>query len=988
MKRSSIRRSAAVGLSAIASIAATVASIAQASEPTAPSVVASSALSAPPTPASAATKLFDYRDITLDNGLRVVTLEDFSCPIVAVHLWYHVGSKDENPERQGFAHMFEHMMFQGTDRLGPTGHFDNVHRVGGDCNAYTSFDNTTYIQTVPANQLSMVMYLEAERMSFLRIDQKSFDTERKVVEEERRLGLNRPYGTLAEQILPVMFKTHPYQWSPIGKIPHLRAASVQDLRDFWTTYYVPNNATLVVVGAVKHEDAQAEAKKAFGWIPKGTDPQRVSVREPIPTKARSITIKEQNAPAPIVGIGFPGVPLGHKDSYAINVLTTILGEGESSRLYRELVADKQMAVFALSGAFSLENHGITGAAAVLSPLKGNTKKVMKAVEAQIEKIRNEPVTADELLKGKNQLLQQVVAQNLTVSSKASVLGQAAVLEGDISRVNRQFDDIRAVTIEDVQRVAKEYFAPERALKITVERNLLGTVFGSKKNPEEDAPITAKPEENSPPPGRPGAKRPEYVAATPPRGALLPFKASPEYQSATLENGLKVVCVPNHEVPYVTAQLGLLAGTWCEPKTGLANMALSMLTKGTTAKSEGELAKELDTYAISLSGSAGADSSSVTAGCVTDQIEHAVKLLGEVVLTPTFPAKEFEKMRTQARTGLAISTNEAAYVADREIRQRLYGAHPYAHTTTGELADVDALKADELAPWWTQFARPDMATLIFAGDIELPRAVELAKANFSTWKATGPKPTATLPEIPKPEQTRIYLVDRPGSVQSQIRMAKVGMTRQDPRYATASVVGSYFGGAFGSRLNETIRVKKGLTYGAGGGFRAQRFAGQFSINTFSKTASTAAAVQAAFEELDRLKNEPPSSEELDISKSNFLGGFAGQRETPQAVAGDVWLLETNGLDAEYFNRMVSGISSSTADQCTGLIQDMVDPSKMIVVVVGDARQLKADLEKIAPVTVVTPQDKVAEVKEEDKDKDKDDEKKDDEKKDEKPAAEKK
>ena len=226
MKRSSIRRSAAVGLSAIASIAATVASIAQASEPTAPSVVASPALSAPPTPASPATKLFDYRDITLDNGLRVITLEDFSCPIVAVHLWYHVGSKDENPERQGFAHMFEHMMFQGTDRLGPTGHFDNVHRVGGDCNAYTSFDNTTYIQTVPANQLSMVMYLEAERMSFLRIDQKSFDTERKVVEEERRLGLNRPYGTLAEQILPVMFKTHPYQWSPIGKIPHLRAASV------------------------------------------------------------------------------------------------------------------------------------------------------------------------------------------------------------------------------------------------------------------------------------------------------------------------------------------------------------------------------------------------------------------------------------------------------------------------------------------------------------------------------------------------------------------------------------------------------------------------------------------------------------------------------------------------------------------------------------------------------------------------------------------
>lgn len=966
MKRSSHRRSRAARiLFSLALIATATTALAHALTPTAPD--RAEPVAAPTARASDAdSKLFDYRDITLENGLRVVTLEDFSCPIVAVHLWYHVGSKDENPERQGFAHMFEHMMFQGTDRLGPTGHFDNVHRVGGDCNAYTNFDNTTYIQTVPANQLSMVMYLEAERMSFLRIDQKSFDTERKVVEEERRLGLNGPYGTLAEQILPAMFKQHPYRWSPIGKIPHLRASSVQDLRDFWTKYYVPNNATLVVVGAVKHEDAQAQAKKAFGWIPKGPDPDRVSVREPIPSKARSITIKEQNAPAPIVGIGFPGVPLGHKDSYPLSILTTILGGGESSRLYRELVADKQLAVYALSGAFSLENHGITGAAAVLSPIKGNTKRVMKALEAQIERIRTEPVTADELLKGKNQLLQQVVTQNLTVSSKASVLGQAAVLEGDITRVNRQFDDIRAVTIEDVQRVAKEYFAPERALKITVERNLLGTLLGGKKNPEEDSLITAAPEESSPPPGRPGVRRPDYIAATPPRGGLLPFKASPEFQTATLDNGLRVVCVPNHEVPYVTAQLGLLAGTWCEPKTGVASMTLSMLTKGTTAKSEGDLAKELDTYAISLSGGAGADSSSVTAACVTDQIDHAVKLLAEVVLTPTFPAKEFEKLRTQVRTGLAISTNEPAYVADRELRQRLYGSHPYARTTTGETADVDALKSDDLAPWWTQYARPDMATLIFAGDIELPLAVDLAKANFSAWKASSDKPAVALPEIPKPEQTRIYLVDRPGSVQSQIRMAKVGMTRKDPRYATASVVGSYFGGAFGSRLNETIRVKKGLTYGAGGGFRAQRFAGQFSINTFSKTASTAAALQAAFDEVDRLRNEPPSSDELDISKSSFLGGFAGERETPQAVAGDVWLLETNGLDAEYFNRIVSGISGSTSDQCTGLVQDMVDPSKMIVVVVGDARQLKADLEKIAPVTVVTPQDKAAEVENEDKD----------------------
>lgn len=904
-----------------------------------------------PSPAGA----FNYRDTTLDNGLRVITLEDFSCPVVAVHLWYHVGSKDENPERQGFAHMFEHMMFQGTDRLNNTGHFDNIHRVGGDCNAYTAFDQTVYVQTLPANQLDLALYLEAERMAFLRVDQRSFDTERKVVEEERRLGLNRPYGTVIEQVLPQLFKKHPYRWSPIGKIPHLRSAAVQELRDFWGRYYVPNNATLVIVGAVKHEDAQKQAKNSFGWIPRVADPARVTIKEPIPEKARSITIQEPNAPVPIVGIAFRGVPNGHKDEYALQILASTLGGGQSSRLYRELVAETQQAAFAAGISFSLEQDGILGFGAVLPPLGGDSKKVMKAVDSQIARVRAEGITEEELTKGKNQLLRNAVTQTLTVSSKATMLGQAAVLDGDLSRVNRQFDEIRAVTLEDLQRVATTYLAPERALKIAVERNLWGMLLGG-KNKEEDALITAKPEEAAPPPGRAGVRRPETWGAAPPIAGLLPFRATPQYKSATLDNGLKVIAVGNSEVPYVTVQLGLQAGSWAETKPGVANMALSLLTKGTEKKSEAELARELDTYAISLGGSAGTDSSSVTASCVTDQIERAVALLSEVVLTPTFPPKEFSKLRRQVRTGLALSTNEPAYIADRELRQRLYGEHPYSRTVTGEPNDVAALKASDIPPWWNTFARPDMATLIFAGDIDLDRAVALAKKGLGSWKAEGNKPEVTLAPIPARDGTQIYIVDRPGSVQSQIRAGQIGLTRRDPRFATASVVGGYFGGAFGSRLNETIRVKKGLTYGAGGGFRPQRFAGQFTVNTFSKTASTGAALEAVFQELDRLGSEPPSSEELDKTRSHYLGGFVGDRETPQQAAGDIWMLETNGLDDSFFDRMITGVTGTTADACTALIHEVVDPGKMVVVVVGDAGQIKQDLEKLGPVTVIAPETK--------------------------------
>src|SRR5579871_6005224 len=211
--------------------------------------------------------LFDYRETTLANGLRIITLADASCPIVAVHLWYHVGSKDERPERQGFAHMFEHMMFRGTDRLGPKDHFEYIRRCGGTCNAYTNFDQTVYVQTLPSNQLELALWLEAERMGFLKIDQTSVDTERKVVEEERRLGLNRPYGTVPEKLVRELFPGQAYGWLPIGKISHLRASAAQELRDFWLRYYVPNNATLIIVGDVQHDEAQRLAKRYFGWLP-------------------------------------------------------------------------------------------------------------------------------------------------------------------------------------------------------------------------------------------------------------------------------------------------------------------------------------------------------------------------------------------------------------------------------------------------------------------------------------------------------------------------------------------------------------------------------------------------------------------------------------------------------------------------------------------------------------------------------------------------
>ena len=895
---------------------------------------------------------FNYQRVELSNGLEVITLEDFSCPIVAVQVWYHVGSKNEQPDRQGFAHMFEHMMFRGTDRLGPTDFFSYIQRVGGMMNGHTGFDVTVYEERLPAKQLELALWLEAERMTFLKIDQESFDTERKVVEEELRMRQSEAYGTLYEKLLADIYKVCPYRWAPIGKIAHLRASSVQELRDFWTKYYVPSNATLIIVGAVKHEDAQRLAKRYFGWIPRYAKPVGVTVREPEQTEKRTVAPAIDNAPAPAAGVVYRTVPLKDNNSVVLDLLAEILGGGRSSRIYRELVAEKQLAVGAEAVSWSLEQDGIFGAGAVMPPTVTDSNSILSIIERHITRMRTEAVSERELRKAKNQMLRRLVTDNLQIESKAETLGIAAVECSDVSQVNRQLDDIRKVTAADIQRVANDYLTDRRALEVKVKRNLVGaasSALGIAK--EEDAPITAEPEKVSPKPGRGGLKRPENWPKEAPMAKVSIERVTPKYSSKKLENGLEVLVVPNHEVPFVSIQMGLLSGAWTENKPGTASMTMQMLVKGTSKHSEGELADELETYAISLSGSADMDTGTVNVGCLTEYVGRAMELLGEVILTPTFPEEEFVKLREQVLTSLAVSSAEPEYIADREFRLRLYDGHPYSRTATGEVEDVNALVIEDLKGWWGKFARPDTAVLIFSGDIGEEKAYELAEETFGSWKAAGERPDIKISSPAVTEKSHIYLVDRPGSTQSQIRVGQRGITRHDKGYFVSRVVSSYFGWGFDSRLNENIRVAKGLTYSVWGSYIANRFAGKFEVGTFSKTESTVEAVRAVIEEIKRLKNEGPSDEELEDNRSYILGNFVGSRETPQQIAGDLWLIESQNLSKDYIERLLAGIAKATRADCERLVRETIEPDKLVIVVVGEAEKLKEGLEKIALVTVV-------------------------------------
>ncbi len=897
--------------------------------------------------------VFDYRQTVLPNGLTVVTLEDFSCPIVTAQLWYHVGSKDEKPDRQGFAHMFEHMMFRGTDRLGPTDHSELIRRTGGTSNGYTSFDRTVYLETLPTNQLELALWLEVERMTFLKIDQESFDTERKVVCEERRINLNEPYGTAVEKLVAELFKVHPYRWLPIGNIAHLRATTAAELRDFWTRYYVPNNATLIIVGAVKHDEALRQSRRYFGWIPRYEPPAKVTVQEPLPKAKRSITIMEDNAPAPVVGLAWRSVSIRHKDTVPLDFLAEILGGGNSSRLYRELVAQKQLAVAARAYSYSLEQDGVFLAGAVLTPTGGEPNVVLNTIEAEIERLRTEPVSDMELTKARNQLMKGLVTDSLTVKRKARLLGQAAVEQADTSRVNRYLDEIRSVTAQDLLRVARTYLANEKTLEVTIPRKMLSDLAESKKA-EIEAPITAESEIESPSPGRGRLARPDNFPAKAPTAEIVALKLKPKHYTSTLANGLKVIVIPNHEVPFISIQLGFLSGAWTEAKPGTAAMTMQMLTKGTENYTEGQLAEELETYAIRLASEGQMDTCTITGSCLPEHLQRAMLLLGEVVLKPTLPEEEFLKLRKQVLTSLTIASQEPDYIADRQFRKCLYGEHPYARTARAEIEDVEALQLNELKDWWSRFARPDMAVLILAGDIEQTEAMAVAAKTLGQWKAEAEKPQTTLPELPTDSETHIYLVDRPGNVQSQIRIGQLGITRHHPDYFVSRLVSSYFGWAFGSRLNKTIRIAKGLTYSVWGSYIANRFAGRFEVNTFSKTESTAQAVKAALAEIERLKTKPPSREELEDNRSYILGSYVRQRETPQAIARDLWLIESQGLSDDYLDRLLEGVAGTEAKDCERLIENTLKTSKMAIVVVGDAEKLENELAEIAPVTVIREQ----------------------------------
>ncbi len=924
-----------------------------------PASQAASAPAASSVPASQPAALYNYRQATLPNGMAVITVEDFTCPIVSVQMWYHVGSKDERADRTGFAHMFEHMMFRGTQRVKDIDQL--ISSIGGECNAYTTYDTTNFVDVAPANQLELLLWLEAERMMFLKVDPPNFATERKVVEEELLMYSHEPYGRLEDKIVGHLFGQHPYRWPVVGRVSHLRAATVAELRQFWETYYVPNNATLVICGAVSHDKAMDLARKHMAWLPKGKDVPRVTAVEPLPRAPRTVAIRNVMAPSPLVGLIYRTVKEGHRDRVALDMLGVVLGLGDSGRLQAGLVRGKEVALQAKAFQESVEQDGAFVAGVMLPQCgdannpcpDGDPNSVLAELELQVARLRDEPVTPDELLKARSQMLKTMYEDAETATAKATTIAEAAILAGDASRVNTLAGEIETMTAQRLQEVARKYLDPNGVLRVIVQEDESGRFL--KDDAETAAPVAA--ESNTPLPPRNTGDRPAELGDRPPVAAALPPPPQVPCTRSTLPNGLRVVVAPNHRTPLVTVYLGIAAGSWTEgeSKPGMADFAMQMLTRSSLRGGTMEIAREQEKLGIHISSAADLDDSYVMATCTSPRLVRTVEMMSHMVLDPNIDAEEMDLFREAYIADVAAGEGTLEHVAHMELRRRIYGEHPYGHDVVGAEADIDAMKKHDVVQWWKKYLRLDLAVLVVAGDVDEKQAVELAQKAFGRWTAQGPRPKAELPPVAAVDKTRIYLIDRPQCSQSQIFVGCAGIARGDEGRFTAMLVSDYFGTNTCSRLFSHILSNKGLTYNIYGAYEPRRFGGEFSINTFSRTESTAEVLREILKEIDSLCSAPPGEDELARSRQYLLGSYATQHETPTAVAQDLWLIESQELGAGYAQKMFAAIAAADPKGCHDLVRRTIDPRKLVIVVAGNAAAIRKDLRKIAPVKMVQQDD---------------------------------
>ena len=894
-------------------------------------------------------KVTEFR---LKNGLRVILHEDHSTPIVGVNLWYHVGSKNEVPGKTGFAHLFEHMMFQGSKNYDDD-FFKPIQEAGGTLNGSTNPDRTNYFEIVPSNFLELALFMEADRMGGLLdvINETKLANQRDVVKNEKRQNYdNRPYGLIGAKINETLYPAnHPYHWLTIGSLEDLTAASMEDVKDFFRRYYTPRNASLAIAGDFNPAEARRLVEKHFGKIASGPPVTRPTVAQPVLTESKEIVMQDRVA-FPRLYLVWPTKPAYDKDEAATDTLANILGGGKSSRLYKTLVYDRQIAQDVSSNNAALEIAGRFQITATARPGK-TLEELESAINTEIEKIKKDGPTQDEVDRSYNATEAAFIFGIQTVQGKNDQLNQYATYVGKPSYFQQDLDRYRRVTPADVKRVANTYLINHRLKASVVPRG------------RERDTSAAPPAETAPPPTASsapaqGAKRStdesrKWKLPTPKADPRLTL---PQVQRHQLSNGLEVVVVEHHELPVVTMNLVVKSGSAADPqnRAGLASLTADLLDEGTKKRNSLEISNALTDIGARLGTSADWDSNSTSITTLTRHLDRALDIYADVITNPALDDDELKRARARRLSIVKQQRDDASAIASVVYASILYGRnHPYGHPAIGDEDSLKEIKAADVRRFYETFYRPNNATLIVVGDVKSATLLPQLERAFGGWQRAD-VPTIEIRNAQARAQAGLYIVDRPGSAQSVINIGQVGVARSTPDYFPLLVLNTMLGGQFVSRVNLNLREDKGYTYGARTSFDYRRGPGPFAASAGVFTKVTKESVAEFLKELRGVRGEIPiTQKELEFAKQAIIRGYPRGFETPGQIANRLGDVVLYGLPDDYFNNYIQRVRAVTLSDVQRVANRYLDPSKMAILVVGDRKLIEPGLRSLDAVgTTIT------------------------------------
>lgn len=865
-----------------------------------------------------------FQKYTLDNGLTLIVHEDHKAPIVSVNIWYHVGSKNEKPGKSGFAHLFEHLMFNGSEHYN-NDYFKVLESIGAtDLNGTTNTDRTNYFQNVPLSAFDQVLWLESDRMGHLLgvIDQPRMDEQRGVVQNEKRQGENQPYGREWEMSTKASYPAgHPYSWTVIGSMEDLNAASLDDAKDWFKTYYGPANATLAIAGDVKPTEVFEKVKKYFGNIPSGPTLARYTVNI---AKRNEDTRQyyQDRVTEPRISMMWNVPQWGTQEGVYLSLASAILTSGKSSRLYKKLVYEDQSSSYVFTYADKQEISGNFYLGIGVKPTEDYNRVEVTANEV-LKEFLDKGVTEQELQRAKSEYFANFIKGMERIGGfggKSDVLAESQVYGGSPDYYKKELQWIASATTSDIQNAAHKWLS-------TGKHTIICTPFPNYQTSGTEADRS---------------KLPALTAQ--------PLSGFPDIQRTTLKNGMKIVLAQRKGIPTVAADLLFDAGYASDQfaKTGTANLALNLMDEGTQTMNALQISDKLQSIGTSINTSSDLDASYVRMDALKVSFDESLDVFADVVLNPAFSQNEFSRLQQEQINDIKREHTDPFSMVLRVFPKFLYGeGHAYSQPFTGSGYEesVSKITRDDILKFYATWIKPNNATLVVVGDIEMKDLVSKVEKHFSSWKS-GEVPKKNLTAVSSKSTNKLYLIDRPESEQSIIMAGYLiepyGKVSEIAREAFVNV----FGGDFLSRINMNLREDKHWSYGAGvfvPGAKGQRpFIAYAPVQT-DKSMESMNELSKEFKAID--SDKPVTQEEFDRNKSNTIMGLPGQWETNRSVSQSLTTVSKYGLPDDYYKTYESKVRALTLEDVRKVSKQLVTPAKLNWFVVGDKEKILEGLKKL-------------------------------------------